>query len=131
MKSSAKNIQLTPLDDLFKIDAERKDDTLERVRQIPIVQLFPFKNHPFQVRDDESMKSSVESVKLVGVLSPAITSRYGSRTGPIRRWQLFRRRGRPPECWAGTRPVPFRFKARCQTTGMSKRIRDRKRAACN
>ena len=72
MKSSAKNIQLTPLDDLFKTDAERKDDTLERVRQIPIDQLFPFKNHPFQVRDDESMRSTVESVKLVGVLSPAI-----------------------------------------------------------
>ncbi|MFT9056648.1 MAG: ParB/RepB/Spo0J family partition protein [Ethanoligenens sp.] len=72
MKSSAKNIQLTPLDDLFKTEAERKDDTLERVRQIPIDQLFPFKNHPFQVRDDEAMKNTVESVKLVGVLSPAI-----------------------------------------------------------
>ena len=72
MKSSAKNIQLTPLDDLFKTDAERKDETLERVQQIPIEQLFPFKSHPFQVRDDESMKSTVESVKLVGVLSPAI-----------------------------------------------------------
>lgn len=72
MKSSAKNIQLTPLDDLFKTEAERKDDTLERVRQIPIDQLFPFKNHPFQVRDDEAMKNTVESVKLVGILSPAI-----------------------------------------------------------
>ncbi|MFT8888087.1 MAG: ParB/RepB/Spo0J family partition protein [Ethanoligenens sp.] len=72
MKSSAKNIQLTPLDDLFKTEAERKDDTLERVRQIPIDQLFSFKNHPFQVRDDEAMKNTVESVKLVGVLSPAI-----------------------------------------------------------
>ncbi|MFT9117102.1 MAG: ParB/RepB/Spo0J family partition protein, partial [Sporolactobacillus sp.] len=72
MKSSAKNIQLTPLDDLFKTEAERKDDTLERVQQISIDQLFPFKNHPFQVRDDEAMKNTVESVKLVGVLSPAI-----------------------------------------------------------
>lgn len=72
MKSSAKNIQLTPLDDLFKTDAERQDDSLERVMQIPIEQLYPFRNHPFQVRDDESMKNTVESVKLVGVLSPAI-----------------------------------------------------------
>lgn len=72
MKSSAKNIQLTPLDDLFKTEVERKDDTLERVQQVPIDQLFPFKNHPFQVRDDEAMKNTVESVKLVGVLSPAI-----------------------------------------------------------
>lgn len=72
MKSSAKNIQLTPLDDLFKTSTERKDDSLERVMQISIDQLYPFKNHPFQVRDDESMKNTVESVKLVGVLSPAI-----------------------------------------------------------
>lgn len=72
MKSSAKNIQLTPLDDLFKTSTERKDDSLERVMQIPIEQLHPFRNHPFQVRDDESMKNTVESVKLVGVLSPAI-----------------------------------------------------------
>ncbi|MFT8888183.1 MAG: ParB/RepB/Spo0J family partition protein [Ethanoligenens sp.] len=72
MKSSAKNIRLTPLDDLFKTEAERQDDALERVQRIPIEQLHPFQNHPFQVRDDESMKITVESVKLVGVLSPAI-----------------------------------------------------------
>lgn len=72
MKSSAKNIRLTPLDDLFKTEAERQDDALERVQRIPIEQLYPFQNHPFQVRDDESMKITVESVKLVGVLSPAI-----------------------------------------------------------
>ena len=72
MKSSAKNIRLTPLDDLFKTEAERQDDSLERVQRIPIDQLHPFQNHPFQVRDDESMKVTVESVKLVGVLSPAI-----------------------------------------------------------
>ncbi|MFT9056948.1 MAG: ParB/RepB/Spo0J family partition protein [Ethanoligenens sp.] len=72
MKSSAKNIRLTPLDDLFKTEAERQDDALERVQRIPIEQLYPFQNHPFQVRDDESMKITVESVRLVGVLSPAI-----------------------------------------------------------
>jgi hypothetical protein len=79
MKSSAKNIQLTPLDDLFKTDAERKDETLERVQQIPIEQLFPFKNHPFQVRDDESMKSTVKSVKLVGAFSSHCAPPTGGR----------------------------------------------------
>ena len=72
MKSSAKNISLTSLDDLFSTEEERSKDVVGTVVNIPLTQLHDFPNHPFKVRDDEKMQETVESVKTYGVLVPAI-----------------------------------------------------------
>lgn len=72
MKSSAKNVKLTSVDDLFSTEESRQEDALEKVRSIALSELFPFPDHPFAVRDDDSMKETVESVKEYGVLVPAI-----------------------------------------------------------
>ena len=71
MKSSAGKIQVTSFQDLFQPGggAEPDDKTL---REIPLSELFPFRNHPFQVRDDEAMQKTVESIARSGVLSPGI-----------------------------------------------------------
>jgi len=70
MKSSASKIQLSGLDNLFGLDSVEPD--AERVQNIPLTELHPFKNHPFRVRDDEAMRKTVESIAQYGVLSPAI-----------------------------------------------------------
>ena len=72
MKSSAKNIKLASVDDLFTTDESRADDQRERVQEIPLSELHPFKNHPFKVKDDEAMMDTAESIKQYGVLVPAI-----------------------------------------------------------
>ena len=72
MKSSAKNISLTSLDDLFSTEEERSKEVVGTVVNIPLSQLHDFPNHPFKVRDDEKMEETVESVKAYGVLVPAI-----------------------------------------------------------
>ena len=72
MKSSAKNISLTSLDDLFSTEEERSRDVVGTIVNIPLSQLHDFPNHPFKVRDDEKMEETVESVKAYGVLVPAI-----------------------------------------------------------
>ena len=72
MKSSAKNISLTSLDDLFSTEEERSKDVVGSIVNIPLPQLHDFPNHPFKVRDDEKMQETVESVKAYGVLVPAI-----------------------------------------------------------
>ena len=72
MKSSAKNVKLATVDDLFSTEESRQDDTLEKVRNIALSELYPFPDHPFAVRDDDSMKETVESVREYGVLVPAI-----------------------------------------------------------
>ena len=72
MKSSGKNISLTSYDDIFSTEESRADDRREKVMDISILELFPFKNHPFKVLDDEAMRSTVESVREFGVLVPAI-----------------------------------------------------------
>lgn len=72
MKSSAKNVKLTSVDDLFSTEESRQEDALEKVRSIALSELYPFPDHPFAVRDDDSMKETVESVKEYGVLVPAI-----------------------------------------------------------
>ncbi len=78
MKSSAKNVKLTSVDDLFSTEESRQEDALEKVRSIALSELYPFPDHPFAVRDDDSMKETVESVKEYGVLVPAIArSREG------------------------------------------------------
>lgn len=72
MKSSAKNISLTSLDDLFSTEEERSKDVVGSIVNVPLSQLHDFPNHPFKVRDDEKMQETVESVKAYGVLVPAI-----------------------------------------------------------
>ena len=70
MKSSASKIQLSGLDNLFGLDSAEAN--AERVQNIPLTELYPFKNHPFRVRDDEAMQKTVESIAQYGVLSPGI-----------------------------------------------------------
>ena len=72
MKSSAKNIKLTSVDDLFSTEESRADENREKIIEIPLHELFAFKNHPFKVMDNEAMLETVESVKQYGVLVPAI-----------------------------------------------------------
>jgi ParB family chromosome partitioning protein len=72
LKSSAKNIKLTSYDDIFQTDEEKQDASREKVEEIPLSELHPFKNHPFQVRDDDSMRDTAESIRKYGVLVPAI-----------------------------------------------------------
>ena len=72
MKSSAKNINLTSVDDLFSTEESRADAGREKVIEIPLTSLFPFKDHPFKVKDDEAMADTAESIKEYGVLVPAI-----------------------------------------------------------
>lgn len=71
-KMYGRNIELPPLDNLFSSENERQESKLEKVRDIPLAELFPFKDHPFQVRDDEEMEKMVDSIKEFGVLTPAI-----------------------------------------------------------
>ena len=72
MKSSEKKVELASADDLFSTEESRQDATLERVQQIALSELHPFPDHPFSIRDDDSMKETVESVKEYGILTPAI-----------------------------------------------------------
>ena len=72
MKSSAKNIKLASVDDLFSTEESRIDERLEKIVELPLTKLFPFKDHPFKVIDNESMLETAESVKQYGVLVPAI-----------------------------------------------------------
>lgn len=71
MKSSAGKIQMTPFDALFQVNSA-EDSSTERVQEIALSDLYPFKNHPFKVLDDEAMQDTVESIKAHGILVPAI-----------------------------------------------------------
>lgn len=72
MKSSAKNIRLTSVDDLFSTEESRADEQREKVQEIPLSELHPFPNHPFKVMDDERMLDTADSIRENGVLIPAI-----------------------------------------------------------
>ena len=72
MKSSAKSINLTSLDDLFSTEESRAEESCEKVVRIPLTELHPFPNHPFHVRDDEAMQNTVDSIREYGVLTPGI-----------------------------------------------------------
>ena len=72
MKSSARNIELKSVDDLFATEESRADDQREKVQNIPLEELHPFRNHPFKVKDDAAMQDTVDSVREYGVLVPAI-----------------------------------------------------------
>ena len=72
MKSSGRNISLTSYDDLFSTEEIREARAREQIQQIPLPELYPFKDHPFRVVDDDRMMETVESIKEYGVLVPAI-----------------------------------------------------------
>ena len=73
MPKKGLNVSLQSYDDIFSTEETRQDAQLEKVQQIPLGELHPFKNHPFKVIDDEAMLRTVESIAQFGVLSPAIT----------------------------------------------------------
>lgn len=72
MPKNSLNVSLKGADDIFSTEESRQEQQREQVQQIPIGELFPFKNHPFKVLDDESMQRTVESVAQYGVLAPLI-----------------------------------------------------------
>ena len=72
MPKGSLNVSLKGADEIFSTEESRQEQQREQVQQIPIGELFPFKNHPFKVLDDESMQRTVESVEQYGVLSPLI-----------------------------------------------------------
>ena len=72
MKSSARNIELKSVDDLFATEESRADAQREKVQEIPLGELHPFRNHPFKVKNDAAMQDTVDSVREYGVLVPAI-----------------------------------------------------------
>ena len=72
MPKGSLNVSLKGADDIFSTEESRQEQQREQVQQIPIGELYPFKNHPFKVLDDESMQRTVESVEQYGVLSPLI-----------------------------------------------------------
>ena len=72
MKSSGRNISLTPYDDIFSTEESRAESMRETIRDIPLAELHPFKDHPFKVVDDERMEETAASVREYGVLVPGI-----------------------------------------------------------
>ena len=72
MKSSAKKIELASVDDLFSTEESRQDEQLEKIQEIPLSELHPFKDHPFKVKADDAMLETADSIKKYGVLVPAI-----------------------------------------------------------
>ena len=72
MKSRAKKIELASVDDLFSTEESRQDEQLEKIQEIPLSELHPFKDHPFKVKDDDAMIETADSIKKYGVLVPAI-----------------------------------------------------------
>ena len=72
MREYGSNINLPSLDNLFSSEQERQDAKLEKIQILPLTELHPFRNHPFQVRDDDEMDKMVDSVKAYGVMPPAI-----------------------------------------------------------
>ena len=99
MPKNSLNVSLKGADDIFSTEESRQEQQREQVQQIPIGELFPFKNHPFKVLDDESMQRTVESVEQYGVLSPLI-----ARPRPEGGYEIDLRAPPPARCtacWAG------------------------------
>ena len=70
--AAVSDFTLPTLDDLFSTQAERDDAKLERVRNIPLAELHPFKGHPFKVQNNEEMQRMIESIRKVGAITPAL-----------------------------------------------------------
>ena len=72
MPKKGANISLSSYDDIFSTEERRADQSAEKVQEIPLSELHPFKDHPFKVLDDEAMQKTVESIRQYGVMVPAI-----------------------------------------------------------
>ena len=72
MSSKDRKISLTAYDELFQTERERQENQQERVQNLPLDMFYPFPNHPFQVRDDEKMEETVQSISKYGVLIPIL-----------------------------------------------------------
>lgn len=72
MTKRKSDFTLPTLDDLFTTQAERDDAKLERVKNIPLDELHPFKNHPFKILNNEDMERMIESIRKVGTITPAL-----------------------------------------------------------
>ena len=72
MPKSNLSVSLKGADDIFSTEESRQEEKREQVQQIPIAELFPFKDHPFKVLDDETMQRTVESIQQIGVTNPLI-----------------------------------------------------------
>ena len=72
MPKNGLNVSLNSYDDIFSTEETRQEEQREQVQQIPIDELYPFKDHPFKVLDDEAMQRTVESIKQLGVTNPLI-----------------------------------------------------------
>ena len=72
MPKNGLNVSLNSYDDIFSTEETRQEEQREQVQQIPIDELYPFKDHPFTVLDDEAMQRTVESIKQLGVTNPLI-----------------------------------------------------------
>lgn len=94
MRRPQKDIQLTTYDDLLGI-SEIDDTGMDRVIEVPLAELFPFKNHPFHVLDDEKMDEIVESIRSYGVLNPALVR---PRAREVMNWLLVTD-GKEPVSW--------------------------------
>ena len=99
MPKNSLNVSLKGADDIFSTEESRQEQQREQVQQIPIGELYPFKNHPFKVLDDESMQRTVESVEQYGVLSPLI--RPSQTRGWLRDHFRAPSSARSPACRAG------------------------------
>lgn len=71
-KSSALNLNLPSVDDLFSTEESRAEEKLQKVQDIPLAEIDDFPDHPFQVKEDEAMLEMVDSIKRFGVLTPAV-----------------------------------------------------------
>ena len=91
MPKSGLNVALKGLDDIFSTEESRQEEQREQVQQIPVSELFPFKNHPFKVLDDDSMTRTVESISQFGNACQPLLSVaehhifYGNTGNPVRR----------------------------------------------
>ena len=72
MQKKGANVSLSSLDDMFSTDISRREEGQERIQEIALEDLHPFRNHPFKVLDDDAMEKTVESIKEFGVMVPAI-----------------------------------------------------------
>ena len=72
MPKKGANISLNSYDEIFTTEEDRQEQQQEKVQEIPLAELRPFKDHPFKVKDDEAMEKTVESIRQYGVLVPAI-----------------------------------------------------------
>ena len=83
MPKNSLNVALKGVDEIFSTEESRHAEQREQVQQIPIAELFPFKNHPFRVQDDEEMENAVKSISQYGVLTPLIARLTAPENGQI------------------------------------------------